>query len=158
MPHKPDAIDIRIVRELQADGRITNQALAQRVGLSPPPCLRRVRALEESGVITGYHAEVDAALLGFDVTAFAMVGLHNQAEGDLRDFENQVLSWALVRECHMLSGEADYLLKCVAPDLPALQDFVTGTLAAAPNVATVRIYVTIRRAKNEAGIPIGVVR
>ncbi|MFM1815461.1 MAG: hypothetical protein RLZ98_2156 [Pseudomonadota bacterium] len=154
MPLKLDAIDLRIVRELLADGRVTNLTLAQRVGLSPPPCLRRVRALEEAGVIRGYHADVDADLLGFHVTAFAMVGLHNQAEPDLRAFENLVLSWPLVRECHMMSGETDYMLKCVAPDLPAFQGFVTGTLAAAPNVATVKTHVTIRRVKTEAGVPV----
>ena len=158
MPQKLDAIDFRIVRELQADGRLTNLTLAQRVGLTPPPCLRRVRALEEAGIITGYHADVDNAALGFDVTAFAMVGLHNQSESDLRAFENLVLSWPLVRECYMMSGETDYLLRCVAPDLPAFQDFVTGPLAGAPNVATVKTHLTIRRAKKEAGVPVAVVR
>ncbi len=154
MAHKLDTIDLRIVRELQNDGRVSNLTLAQRVGLTPPPCLRRVRALEDAGIIKGYHAEVDAEQLGYHVTAFAMVGLHNQSEIDLRDFENLVLAWPLVRECHMLSGETDYILKCVAPDLPTFQTFVTSELAAAPNVATVKSHVTIRPAKQAHGLPI----
>ncbi len=149
-----DATDWRILRELQADGRLTNVALAARVGLSPPPCLRRVRALEDAGLITGYTALLDEAALGYPVTAFVMVGLHSQAEGDLRAFENRVLAWPLVREAHMLSGESDYFLHCVAPDLPAFQEFVTRELTAAPNVATVKTTLAIRRAKREPGVPI----
>ena len=140
-----DATDWRILKELQADGRITNVALAARVGLTPPPCLRRLQALEEAGLIKGYHAVVDARRLGFEVTAFAMVRLVAQAEADLRAFENLVLKWPLVREAHMLSGDIDYMLKCVAPDLTAFQDFVLRELTAAPNVASVKTTVTIRR-------------
>jgi len=149
-----DAIDWRILRELQADGRMTNVALAQRVGLSPPPCLRRVRALEEAGLIRGYTVMVDEAALGFALTAFAMVRLHNQAEADLRAFENRVLKWPLVREAHMLSGESDYMLRCVAPDLASFQEFVLRDLTAAANVASVKTFLTIRRAKSEPGVPI----
>jgi len=154
MPIRLDAIDWRILKELQADGHITNVALAGRVGLSAPPCLRRVRALEEAGLIAGYTVLLDEAALGFDLTAFAMVGLHNQAEAELRAFENLVLSWPLVREAYMLSGESDYMLKCVAPDLPAFQDFVLTELTAAPNVASIKTFLTIRRAKREPGVPI----
>lgn len=150
-----DAIDWKILKELQADGRITNLALAAKVGLSAPPCLRRVRALEESGLISGYTALLDEDALGFRLTAFAMVRLHNQAEADLREFENRVLGWPLVREAFMLSGESDFILKCVARDLPAFQDFVLGELTAAPNVASVKTFLTIRRAKREPGVPIG---
>ena len=153
MPARLDAIDWRILRELQADGRITNVALANRVGITPPPCLRRVRALEEAGFITGYQALVDERMLGFELTAFAMVGLHSQAEPDLRAFENRVLAWPLVRECYMMAGETDYILKCIAPDLPAFQDFVLRDLTAAPNVASVKTSLAIRRAKLEAGVP-----
>ena len=148
-----DAIDWRILRELQADGRITNVALAARVGLSAPACLRRVRALEESGLITGYHAALDERQLGFELVAYAMVGLHNQAESDLQAFENRVLAWPIVREAHMLSGEADYMLKCVAPDLRSFQEFITRELTAAPNVATVKTTLAIRRVKREPGVP-----
>ena len=154
IPHL-DAIDWRILKELQTDGRITNVALAARVGITPPPCLRRMRALEQAGYITGYHAALDQRLLGFDITAFVMVGLYSQSEADLRAFENRVLAWPLVREAYMLSGESDYALRCVAPDLPSFQDFVTRELTAAPNVSTVKTALSIRRAKSEAGVPLG---
>ena len=121
-----DPVDWRILKELQADGSMTNVALASRVGLSAPPCLRRVRALEQAGLIAGYTVLLDEAALGFELTAFAMVGLHNQAEAELRAFENRVLGWPIVREAYMLSGESDYMLKCVAKDLPAFQEFVLG--------------------------------
>ena len=148
-----DAIDWRILKELQADGRITNVTLAARVGLSAPPCLRRVRALEEAGLINGYTVLLDEPALGFTLTAFAMVGLHNQAESDLHAFENQVLGWPIVREAYMLSGESDYIMKCVAADLKAFQAFVLEDLTAAPNVASVKTFLTIRRAKREPGVP-----
>jgi DNA-binding Lrp family transcriptional regulator len=154
MPARLDPLDWRILKELQTDGRMTNVALAARVGLSAPPCLRRVRALEEAGLIAGYTVLLDEAALGFKLIAFAMVRLHNQAEAELRDFENLVLGWPLVREAYMLSGESDYMLKCVAPELTAFQEFVLSTLTAAPNVASVKTFLTIRRAKREPGVPI----
>lgn len=149
-----DPLDWRILKELQADGRITNIALSQRVGLSAPPCLRRVRALEDAGYIRGYTAIIDQKMLGYDVTAFAMVRLHAQADPDLRAFENRVLGWPLVRESYMMSGETDYILRCVAPDLGTFQDFVIKELTAAPNVASVKTSLAIRRAKSEPGVPI----
>ncbi len=149
-----DATDWRILRELQADGRLTNVALAARVGLSPPPCLRRVQALEQAGFIGGYHARIDAKLTGFEVSAFAMVTLRAQGEPELRDFENQVLKWPLVREAYMLSGDADFILKCVAQDLPAFQDFVLRQLTTLPNVASVKTTVVLRPAKLEPVVPI----
>ena len=115
-----DATDWRILRELQADGRITNVDLARKVGISAPPCLRRVRALEEAGIVQGFTALLNDKALGFDVTAFAMVGLHSQAEADLIAFEQLARSWAIVRDCYMLSGEIDFILRCVAPDLNTL--------------------------------------
>lgn len=149
-----DPLDWRILKELQSDGRMTNVALAARVGLSAPPCLRRVRALEEAGLISGYTVLLDEAALGFKLIAYAMVGLHNQAEAELRAFENMVLGWPIVREAYMLSGESDYMLKCIASDLTAFQDFVLDELTAAPNVASVKTFLTIRRAKREPGVPI----
>lgn len=154
MTRKLDNTDWRIVKELMADGSLTNVALAGKVGLSAPPCLRRVRALEEAGVITGYTAIVDEQALGFELTAFAMVGLHNQAEADLRTFENRILGWPIVREAYMLSGESDYILKCVARDLPTFQDFVLKELTAVPNVASVKTTLAIRRAKLAPGVPV----
>lgn len=149
-----DVIDWRILRELQADGRITNVALAAKIGLSPPPCLRRVRALEDAGIISGFSVLLDERRLGFSLTAFAMVRLHHQAERDLRAFENLSLSWPTVREAHMLSGESDFLLACVSRDLSSFQDFVLNELTAAPNVASVKTFVTIRRIKRDPGVPI----
>lgn len=150
---KLDAIDRRILAELQADGRMTNVELSKRLGISAPPCLRRVRALEEQGLIKGYHAQVDPRSLGFEVGVFAMVGLSSQAEADLVAFEDLAMSWPLVRECHMLNGEIDFLLKCVAPDLSTFQSFLTGHLTAAPNVASVKTSLVIRGAKDEPGVP-----
>jgi DNA-binding Lrp family transcriptional regulator len=153
-----DATDWRILNELQANGRISNVELARKVGISPPPCLRRVRALEQAGMISGYFASLDEKSVGFEVIGFAMVGLHSQSEADLRLFENRVLAWSLVRECYMLSGETDFLLKCVAPDLTAFQDFVIAELTAAPNVASVKTTLVIRRIKFEPGIPVALAR
>ena len=151
---KLDPIDRHILTELQADGRITNVELAKRVGISAPPCLRRVRALEEAGLITGYCALIDEKKVGYELVAFAMVGLSSQAEADLLAFEALVRSWPYVRECHMLSGEFDFVLRCVAPDLPRFQDFVIHQLTAAPHVANVKSSLAIRRSKYEPGVPI----
>ncbi len=151
-----DEIDRKILAELQADGRMTNVELAKRVGISAPPCLRRVRTLEESGFIRGYHAEVNARELGFEVQVFAMVGLESQAESELSAFEERCRDWPLVRECHMLNGEVDFILKCVAPDLSSFQQFLTGDLLTTPNVASVKTSLVIRGAKDEPGVPFDV--
>ncbi|MEM6358351.1 MAG: Lrp/AsnC family transcriptional regulator, partial [Pseudomonadota bacterium] len=125
----------------------------RRVGISAPPCLRRVRGLEESGLIEGYHAEVNARALGFEVAVFAMVSLKSQAGEDLAAFEARCEEWPLVRECHMLNGEIDFLLKCVAPSLSAFQNFLTNELTTAPNVASVKTSLVIRAAKTVPGVP-----
>jgi DNA-binding Lrp family transcriptional regulator len=151
---KLDQTDWRILYELQRDGRITNVELAKRAGISPPPCLRRVRALEERGLISGYRALLDAEKLGFELTMFAMVGLHSQAETDLVAFEERVRKWPIVRECYMLSGEVDFLLKCVAKDLHTAQEFVINELTKAPNVDSVKTTLTLRRSKYEPGLPL----
>lgn len=151
-----DPIDRKILAELQADGRMTNVELAKRVGISAPPCLRRVRTLEEQGFIKGYHADVDARGLGFEVQVFAMVGLASQAESDLSTFEQKCRDWPLVRECHMLNGEVDFIIKCVAPDLSTFQSFLTGQLLTTPNVASVKTSLVIRGAKDEPGVPFDV--
>ena len=151
-----DEIDRKILAELQADGRMTNVELAKRVGISAPTCLRRVRTLEESGYIQGYHAKVDARELGFEVQVYAMVGLQSQAEADLSAFEARCRAWPLVRECHMLNGEVDFILKCVAPDLSTFQRFLTEELTAAENVGSVKTSLVIRGAKDEPGVPFDV--
>jgi DNA-binding Lrp family transcriptional regulator len=150
-----DEIDLKILTEIQADGRITNVELAKRVGISPPPCLRRVRTLEEAGYIQGYRGLLDPRRLGFDVTVFASVHLSSQAEADLRAFEAFVRAEPLVRECWMLSGEVDFILKCVAPDMATFQDFVTH-LTAAPHVRNVRTSLVLHNSKYEAAVPLEV--
>ncbi len=107
---KLDRIDLKILTDLQADGRMTNVELAQRAGISAPPCLRRLRALEQAGFIRGYHAELDGEALGYEVTFFALVGLDSQSETVLRGFEAQVGAWPEVRECHMARGPHDFVL------------------------------------------------
>ena len=152
MPARLDAIDRKILKELQGDGRITNVDLADRVGISAPPCLRRMRALEEAGYIKGYRALLDEKLLGYEVTAFAMVHLASQADADLQAFEAFVRGKPLVRECWMLSGEIDFILKCVAPDLRTFQIFV-AELTAAPHVRNVKTSLVLKTAKDDAMVP-----
>ncbi|MBZ0305506.1 MAG: Lrp/AsnC family transcriptional regulator [Anaerolineae bacterium] len=152
---KLDSIDYRILENLQNDGRITNVDLAEKVGITAPPCLRRVRALEEAGYIRGYHADLDAEEMGFGLTVFAMVGLHSQAEADLKAFEELVGEWPLVRETYMLNGEIDFILKIVARDLSQFQTFLTTKLTPAPNVDSVKTSLSIRCAKKLHGIPVG---
>jgi DNA-binding Lrp family transcriptional regulator len=149
-----DSVDRRILAELQADGRMTNVELATRVGLTAPPCLRRVRALEERGAISGYHAQLNADALGYAITVFAMVSLKSQAEPDLKAFEAYVATLEPVRECHMLNGEIDFILKVVARNLQEFQSFLTSSLTTAPNVASVKTSLTIRTAKHVPGIPV----
>ncbi|WP_407050250.1 Lrp/AsnC family transcriptional regulator [Methyloraptor flagellatus] len=144
-----DETDWKILAELQADGRMTNVELARRVGISAPPCLRRVRALEEAGIITGYRTMLDEKALGFDLTAFAFVSLATQAEADLVAFEERVRAWAIVRECWILNGDVDFMLKCVAKDLRSFQDFVINELTKAPAVAGVKTALTLKTAKSE---------
>jgi DNA-binding Lrp family transcriptional regulator len=151
---KLDATDWRILAELQRDGRMTNVELAARVGLSAPPCLRRVRELERSGVIAGYHAAFNLPRLGYHLTAFAFVRLESQSEADLSTFESRVRQWEIVREAYMLSGDTDFLLKCVAPDVVTFQNFIIRELTAAPNVSSVKTAFTIKTAKFEPGAPL----
>lgn len=150
-----DEIDRRLLAELQDEGRITNVELAHRVGLTAPPCLRRVRALEEEGVIRGYHADLDPGKLGYSITVFAMVSLKSQAENALREFEDAMRDLPEVREVHMLNGEIDFILKIVARDLQGFQEFLTSKLTPAPNVASVKTSLTIRTSKSQPGVPLG---
>jgi DNA-binding Lrp family transcriptional regulator len=153
---KLDRIDRRILRDLQDDGRMTNVELAKRAGISAPPCLRRVRALEEAGYIKGYHAAIEPDALGYGVTVFAHVGLVSQAEGDLKAFEDLVGTWPEVREAHMLAGETDFLLKVVATDWDSYHKFLTTKLTTAPNVSHVKSALAIRSSKYAVGVPIDV--
>lgn len=154
--HKLDKIDRKILNDLQENGRITNVELAQHAGISAPPCLRRVRKLEEAGFIKSYHAVLDPAALGYSVTVFAHVKLSSQAESDLRRFEEMVAAWTEVRECHMLTGETDYLLKIVARNWDTYQQFLTQVLTSAPNVSSVKSSLRIRVTKEQPGVPIDI--
>ena len=151
---KLDDVDRQILNALQADGRMTNVELAKRAGISAPPCLRRVRVLEDNGIIRGYHADVNADALGYSVNVFAFVGLTSQAESDLQGFEEMVRGWPQVRECHMLMGETDFLLKIVAHDWDDFQQFLTTRLTPARNVSHVKTALAIRSAKGLPGVPI----
>ena len=148
MTGRLDAIDLAILDELQADGRMTNVELARRVGISAPPCLRRVRALEEDGVIAGYRALVETRAVGLSVVFFVFVKLDQQTETELAAFGARVADWKIVRECWTVSGETDFILKCVAPDLDAFQNFVTE-LTGAPNVRNVRSSLAMKAVKDE---------
>ena len=156
IPDEPallDSIDRRILAELQDDGRMTNVELARRAGISAPPCLRRVRRLEEAGIIRGYHADSDPQLLGWEITFFAIVGLESQKETILSAFEKQVAEWPEVRECHMIRGGGDFLLKLVARDT-AHENQLTTKLTGAPSVSRVQTLQTIRTSRNLAGVPL----
>ncbi len=147
-----DAIDRRILAELQADGRMTNVELASKAGISAPPCLRRVRRLEEAGIIRGYHADTDPSLLGWPITFFAIVGLESQKEAVLSGFEKLVGAWPEVRECHMIRGGGDFLLRLLARDT-AHENALTQRLTGAPNVSRVQTLQTIRTSRSLAGVP-----
>ncbi|MGB3416435.1 MAG: Lrp/AsnC family transcriptional regulator [Mesorhizobium sp.] len=149
-----DAIDWKILRELQADGRMTNVELSNRVGISAPPCLRRVKRLEEAGIIRGYRALLNAPALGMDVVAFCSIGLKHQSEAELKVFAERTRGWPIVRDAWMVSGESDFLLHCVASDLSTFQTFVIEVLTSAENVDTVRTALTIRQVKNEGLVAI----
>jgi DNA-binding Lrp family transcriptional regulator len=151
---KLDKIDRKILKDLQHDGRITNVELAKRVGISAPPCLRRVRALETAGYIKSYHAKIDSHSLGYGVTVFAMVKLTSQAEKDLAIFEKRIRELPIVRECHLLAGDMDFVLKIVAKDWDAYQEFVQNELLSGPNVTSVKSSLAIRTTKDEPGVPI----
>ena len=151
---KLDKIDKNILSRLQSDGRVTNVELAKSVGISAPPCLRRVRALENNGFIKGYNARIDPALLGYGVNVFAMVRLKSQAEDDLKVFESYIDTLPMVRECYMLAGDVDFLLKIVAKDWDAFQNFITEKLTSAPNVSSVKSSLSLRSSKAQPGIPI----
>ncbi len=148
-----DGIDRHILRELQDDARITNVELARRVGISAPPCLRRMRRLEETGVVRGYSADIDGARIGWPITFFALVGLESQKEASLRRFEREVAGWPEVRECHMIRGGGDFLLRIVARD-NADENRLTEALTGLDLVARVQTLQTIRTSHRPPGLPI----
>ena len=148
-----DQVDRRILLELQQDGRMTNVEIARRADITAPPCLRRVRRLEEAGIIRGYHADIDPALLGWEIVFFAVVGLESQKEAVLSAFERTVAQWPEVRECHMIRGGGDFLLRLVARDT-ADENRLTQLLTGAANVSRVQTLQTIRTSLSLAGVPL----
>lgn len=154
MAHKFDHIDLKILSDLQQHGRLTNVELARRAGISAPPCLRRVRSLENTGAIRGYHAQVNPNSLGFTVTIYAKVSLESHSDVDLKEFEERVKTWPLVRECHMLTGDADFLLKIVAENWDAYQEFLTSVLTKTAQVKNVKSELVLRSVKDVPGVPV----
>lgn len=153
---KLDKIDRKILSDLQTDGRMTNVDLASRAGISAPPCLRRVRALEDNKIVLGYHANLNAPKLGFGVTSFASVRLKDQNDDDQAAFEQTVCQWDNVREMYMISGDYDYLLRVVAMDWEDYQRFLTEKLTKIKNVASVRSSLTIKSCKYQPGVPLSI--
>lgn len=151
---KLDKIDRIIINQLLENGRMTNVELAEKAGISAPPCLRRVRALENTGIIKGYHARVDANMLGYNVMVFTHVGLENQHDDELRKFEKQVQEWERVRECYLISGDSDFLLKVVAKDWDDYQQFLTTRLTSTPNIKHVRSSMGVKICKFTPGVPV----
>jgi len=153
---KLDRIDLNILNDLQNDGRLTNVDLAKRVGISAPPCLRRVKNLEDRGIIESYQANLNAQILGFGVTIFAEVALTSQNDSDLRVFEEQVQKWPMVRECYLVTGGSDFLLKIVAKDFDSYQTFLSQELSTMDKVAQIKTRMVIRPSKKLPGVPLGI--
>lgn len=150
---KPDKIDCHILHHLQNDGRMTNVDLADRVGISAPPCLRRVRVLEENGIIKGYHADVDPESLDFGVTAFVFISLKNRTDSDLQQFEKQINTLFVVRECYLLAGGIDFLLKIVVKTAKEYKLFI-DELGHNSMIENITSTLSIRRSKWLSGVPI----
>jgi Lrp/AsnC family transcriptional regulator, leucine-responsive regulatory protein len=153
-----DAIDIKILKVLQAEGRLTNNALAERVGLSPSPCLRRVNLLEENGVIGRYVALVDPATVGLPVNVFVRVTLDRQIEENLDAFEVAVTKRPEVMECYLMTGESDYLLRVVVPDLGAYEQFLKQHLTRIPGVANIRSSFALKQVRYQTALPLSHLR
>jgi DNA-binding Lrp family transcriptional regulator len=149
-----DEIDRRILVELQRDGRLTNQDLAGRIGVSASPCWRRVRALEEAGVIKGYAALVDPAALGLNVSVFTQVSLERQEKKALQVFETAVGEWPEIMECYLMTGDADYLLRVVVPDLAAYERFLMARLTRIRGIASIMSSFALRSVKYRTDLPI----
>ena len=139
-----DAYDRRIIRELQSDGRVTNQALAERIGLSPSPCLRRVRLLEEAGVVVRYVALINPDTIGLNVTAFVRVRLDQQDDRHLEAFEQRVAEFSEVMECYLMTGESDYQLRVLVASLAEFEDFLRHKLTKIAGVAQVTSSFALR--------------
>ena len=149
-----DAINLRILAELQEDCSLTNIELAERVGLSPLPCLARVRALEEAGIILRRVALLDPVKLGASVSVFIQVTLEKQTEPVLEVFEASIAGLPEVMECYLMTGDSDYLLRVVVPDIVALQNFIVGRLTKTRGVANIRSSFALKQVKYKTALPL----
>lgn len=149
-----DGLNRRILDELQKSGRLTNVELAERVGLSPSPCLARVRQLEEAGVIRGYFGLLDAEKLGPTLSVFIHITLERQSQKTLDVFENTVMDLPEVMECYLMTGDADYLLRVVVKDAVALKDFILEKLTKTPGVANIRSSFSLKQVKLKTALPL----
>lgn len=145
---KLDKIDRLILRELVKNSRITNQQLSERVGLSASPCYRRLRALEDEGVITGYTATLNEKAIGLSVAVFMSVKLERQIDSSLNNFEQEVAKYPEIVDCWLMTGDNDYLLRVLVPDLIEYENFLTGTLTKIPGIASIQSSVSLRRVKS----------
>ena len=152
---KLDAIDLKILKELQTNSKISNVELAERVGLSPSPCLTRVRSLENQGVITRYVALLDPETVGATVSVFIQITLEMQSESILDKFEATIRKLPEVMECYLMTGDFDYLLRVVVKDTFALKDFILDKLTNAPGVSTIRSGFALKQVKFETALPLG---
>ncbi|RFB80340.1 Lrp/AsnC family transcriptional regulator [Methylovirgula sp. 4M-Z18] len=150
-----DAIDIRILRALQANGKITVNELADQVGLSASPCARRIRLLEEGGIIKGYSAIVDQKKVGLPISAFASIKLERQREEDLDRFAQAVAKWPEVVDCYLMTGERDYLMRIVAADLESYEQFLKQKLTRLNGVASIETSFALGQVKRSEVLPIG---
>jgi len=151
---KLDPIDHKILRHLQENARITNAELAEKVGLSPTPCLRRLRRLENDEIIRGYHTEVNREALGVNVTVIILVKLEREDDKTLRDFEAAIKQRPEVMECYLVTGKFDYFVRVVIPTLAAYETFLSETILRMPNVETVESSFTLREVERKVVIPI----
>ena len=149
-----DRIDRRILAELQKDGRLTNHELAEKVGLSPSPCLRRTKRLEEAGVISRYAAIVNAGAIGLEIVAFVRVSLERQQAANLDAFEQAVTAWPEVQECYLMTGESDYQLRVVATDLARYEFFLRERLSRTPGVAKIQSSLAFRPVVSRTELPV----
>jgi len=151
---KLDHIDHKILKHLQENARITNAELADKVGLSPTPCLRRLRRLENDGIIKGYHTEVNREALGVNVTVIILVKLEREDDKTLREFENAIKDREEVMECYLVTGKFDYFIRVLIPTLSAYESFLSETILRMPNIATVESSFTLREVTRKIVMPL----
>jgi Lrp/AsnC family leucine-responsive transcriptional regulator len=149
-----DALDLRILRELQQDGALTNVELARRVHLSPSPCLARVKALEQSGVIARYVALADARQLGLGLNVFINISLKEQSKGALAEFERRIAEHDEVMECYLMTGDSDYLIRVAVPDIAALERFILEQLTPIPGIEKIRSSFALKQVRYKTALPL----